>query len=37
MLEIMDTYIHDDMHHEYGKNGSYNHISMMINRVPKKV
>jgi hypothetical protein len=37
MLEIMDTYNHDDMHHQYGKNENYNHISMIMNRVPKKV
>jgi predicted Zn-ribbon and HTH transcriptional regulator len=37
MLEIMDTYNHDDMHHQYGKNENYNHISMIMNRVPKKM
>ena len=37
MLDIMDTYNHDDMHHQYKKIGSYNDISMMINRLPKKV
>jgi hypothetical protein len=33
----MDTYSHDDMHHQYGKNGNYNNISMMMNCGPKKV
>ncbi len=37
MLDIMDTYNHDDMHHQYGKNGNYNNISMIMNCVPKKV
>ncbi len=37
ILEIMDTYNHDDMHHQYGKNGNYNHLSMIVNCGPKKV
>jgi hypothetical protein len=37
MLDIMDTYNHDDMHHQYGKNENYNNISIMMNRTPKKV
>ena len=38
MLEIMDTYNHDDQHHhQYGKNENYPQMSMMINHMPKKV
>jgi hypothetical protein len=35
MLDIMDTYNHDDMHLRYGKNGHFH--QMMANRIPKKV
>ncbi len=37
MLDIMDTYNHGDMHQQYGKNGNYNNISIMMNNMPKKV
>lgn len=37
MLDIMDTYNHEDMHLRYGKNGHFHQISMMANRIPKKV
>ncbi len=37
MLDIMDTYNHDNMHHQYGKIENYKNIPMIINHVPKKV
>ena len=37
MLNIMDTYNHDNMYHQYGKNGHYNNNSILINHLPKKV
>ena len=37
MLEVMDTYNHDDFHHQYKKYETYHKISMTINRLPKQV
>lgn len=37
MLDIMDTYNHDDMHHLYGKTENYKNLSMMMSAVPNKV
>jgi hypothetical protein len=37
MIEIMDTYNHDDIHHQYGKIGNYKNNSMLMTRISKKV
>lgn len=37
MLDIMDTYNHDDMYNHFRKKTNYNHVSMMINSSPKKM
>jgi hypothetical protein len=37
MLDIMDTYNHDDMQYRYVKTENYNNNSTLMNRGPKKV
>jgi hypothetical protein len=37
MSNIMDTYNHDDMYHQYEKNGSYDDTSILLNHLPRKV
>ncbi|CAF0955187.1 unnamed protein product [Adineta ricciae] len=37
MLDIMDTYDHDDAYHRFGKNENYHNSSVLLNQFPKKM